>query len=265
MKLWFRGEGLWEVIQGHQELDSSRKDARAQLDILEYLGETDQLLIRQFETSHAQWDALKQKYEHHEPRPDSLIQQFYAFQKPKDQTIHDAYAYLQNLGYKISQSDPSLATLLDEKRLIQRLLSSLPAEYDTLVDIIDPKTDLPPDILIRLAAKEQRLAANMTTADNPYKLDTSGIPKGEPPAAHYAKRSIKGKNKDDRDLRCYLCREEHHLQDCPTRKTLVKMARAWEINQKKGKRSTRSNKEGEDDDDAAIAYSSSDLTDNEAW
>jgi hypothetical protein len=73
MKLWFRGEGLWEVIQGQKELDSSRKDARAQLDIIEYLRETDQLLIRQFDTSHAQWDALKQKYEHHETRPDSLI------------------------------------------------------------------------------------------------------------------------------------------------------------------------------------------------
>jgi hypothetical protein len=204
--------------------------------------------------------------DHHEPRPDSLIQQFYAFQKPKDQTIHDACAYLQNLGYKISQSDPSLATLLDEKRLIQRLLSSLPAEYDTLVDIIDPKTDLPPDILIRLATKERRLATTAATAiADPYKLDTSGIPKGPPPAAHYTKRSIKGKNKYDKDLRCYLCREEHHLQDCPTRKTLLKMARAWELNYKKGKRSAKSNEEGEDDDNAAIAYSSSDLSDNEAW
>jgi hypothetical protein len=91
-------------------------------------------------------------------------------------------------------------------------------------------------------------------------------------AAHYAKRSIKGQKNED--LICFLCREAHLLKDCPTRKTLIKMARSWELNHKKGKsaksaKSAKSNEKrgGDSDEDAAIAYSysSSDLSDNEAW
>jgi len=218
MKRWLYSKDCWKAIEtpeSKHEAAFTKIDNTALYWINKCISEDDQMRYVDTANSKTLWDQLQARYKKTLPvQRRLLVESFHSFQKDQNQTIQDAWLYLQQLGRKIASSDPTNANLGKPEARIQKLLASLPEEYDTTVNAIDVQSHLDPeDILALLENFEAKLNSKTTSHA-------------------YLARNRQG------PIECHLCKRDHFVKDCPSLPAAQRAARE-DRRQKRSSQSSR--------------------------
>ncbi|OBW64777.1 MAG: Nucleotide-diphospho-sugar transferase [Aureobasidium pullulans] len=219
MKRWLYSKDCWKAIEtpeSKHEAAFTKIDNTALYWINKCISEDDQMRYVDTANSKTLWDQLQARYKKTLPvQRRLLVESFHSFQKDQNQTIQDAWLYLQQLGRKIASSDPTNANLGKPEARIQKLLASLPEEYDTTVNAIDVQSHLDPeDILTLLENFEAKLNSKTTSHA-------------------YLARNRQG------PIECHLCKKDHFVKDCPSLPAAQRAAR----DDRRQKRSSQSSRQ----------------------
>jgi predicted component of type VI protein secretion system len=67
---------------------------------------------------------------------------------PENGSIQEVWTEIRRLARRVKVIDPDMASLLNERRMFQQLLASLPSAYDIVRNAIDGQRETDTDILL---------------------------------------------------------------------------------------------------------------------
>ena len=239
----FNVHGIWEVIEPTQgtEVDK-KKDNSAIAMLYQAIPESMVLQVANLNSAKEIWDALKIRHvgvdRVKEARVQTLESEFEQLKMKHNESL-DVYAGKIS---EIATQASSLGHTMDDKRLVRKLLSSVPEKFMQIVAAIEQFADLNTmpfqEAIGRLKAFEERTKKAVKEEDGSSSLLFSKVDEKEKTKEHKCERcghenSSQGrpgrgqdknwkpwKKKDgDQDLsqiRCYKCKEfGHYKGECP--------------------------------------------------
>ena len=115
---------------------------------------------------------------------------------------------------QLKEVDPTLAKSFDEERLFQRLLVSLPSEYDAVVDTMESLKAHNVEYRIRiLQDKEDRLQRSSESIAM-LSIKQPSRPTRQPSYQRSDQKQDQKRSQSRKPWPCPLCKGSHKLRDC---------------------------------------------------
>lgn len=190
------------------------------------------------QTALAMLEILKKKYKDtDEAFGSSKLTELTHYVMGENATIDEAWTQLRKLRREVVELKPQASTLFTQEELFQRLLEALPSEYLTVRDTLRSQLGLTVDSKLEvLRRKEKDLKGDSAMAayskgfqtrqqrssrqssrqpsykkDSPRRRNSSSSSKGSSGSGNYQRK-------------CYLCKGEHMVRNCPYRDYAAKAA-----------------------------------------
>ncbi|KAD4982647.1 hypothetical protein E3N88_19318 [Mikania micrantha] len=268
IKAVFRVHGILPAIEpiGLTLVDPKKNDMAIAL-LLQSIPEDLVLQVSQFTTAKAIWDALKTRYvgvdRVREARLETIHAEFESLKMGSQETIEAFASKIQQIVSKAN----TLGHAFEEKKLVQKLLRSVPGKFITIVATIQQFADLNSmpfqEAIGRLKAFEEaigRMSPNENAAEKLLfqKAESSSKSHFDPAKKqgktnhgtsrwqgkgsdssqnreykqkNHREDSSKGKGKDRSKIQCYRCDKMGHFASvCPDRKQKKEEANLNEAN-----------------------------------
>ena len=180
--------------------------------------------------------ALKEKYVDERPAvTHTKMQEFITYKKKADDTVSDTWGKISKLYSEIVHLSPQFKEAWKPDQVLRNLLSSLPPEYETIVNTLMTRESLKEkDVLNALKEKEIKLKPDQDTIESGMYTGTRGRYRPPQKRSNWYERDRRSQlplprrqDKKSQDKSLYnksrrgktgyfICKDEkHQVRDCP--------------------------------------------------
>ena len=209
--------GQATILDSEKEKEWTKDNAFVQYYIRKCVGIYDKQKIENVRNAKEAWESLEARYKKVLPAAGrGHLEKLVIWKKPKDMSIQHAWQELDAMKKKkVLRGEPTMKEAFGERQMLQRLLASLPAEYDAVKASLDTSKELSvDDALAYLEDKEAELKSNAAMIGRFKKRrDSSGSEKES--RGRRGQKSSQRRNAGPGE--CFLCGEEdYRIIACPS-------------------------------------------------